>query len=312
MHPADIILTVTVLIFTWVGYNRGFINSFLDLAKWAIALTVAALLYVPVADWLTQFFAVDEEWQWPLSFSLLFISSLLILSLLFSLIKRAVSPETQQSFTNKITGLIPGFLSGVAIAIVLAKVFTVSVWYTPEKENKSYLLSSMVQSSGRLDNTFSKIFNPPQPQRIAAAETVFTESEDFRSANFQPMPGMEDQLLFLVNGEREKRGLKKLLKDSRLSQAAYNHAADMFTRGYFSHDTPEGIDPFQRMKKMGITYLNAGENLAHSFNLDSAHTGLMNSQGHRENILNTHFGKIGISVLGSDSKGLMVVQEFSN
>jgi uncharacterized protein YkwD len=86
----------------------------------------------------------------------------------------------------------------------------------------------------------------------------------------------------------------------------------MFTRGYFSHNTPDGINPFQRMKKVGITYLSAGENLAHSYSLDSAHTGLMNSPGHRDNILNTHFGKIGISVLSSDTKGLMVVQEFSN
>jgi uncharacterized protein YkwD len=311
LNAADIILGVTVVLFTWLGYRQGFINSFFVLAKWAIALLLAALFYIPVSGWLTQLFVVDEEWQWPLSFCLVFLSGFLLLSLFFSFLKKIISPEAQYSFTNKITGLIPGFLTGIAVAIILAKLFMVSVWYTPEKDNKSYMLSSMLQSSGWLDNKFENIFNEPQ-QISGAVESVYTESEDFKSATFQAMPELEDQLLNLVNGEREKRGLKILVKDDRLLLAARNHAADMFLRGYFSHNTPDGIDPFQRMKKIGITYRSAGENLAHSYNLDSAHTGLMNSTGHRENILNTHFGKVGIAVLASDTKGLMVVQEFSN
>jgi uncharacterized protein YkwD len=311
LNAADIILTVAVMLFTWLGYKRGFINNFFSLAKWALSLLLAALFYIPVSGWLTQLFIVDEDWQWPLSFCVLFVSSFLLLSLIFSLLKKLISPEVQSSFANKIAGLIPGFLTGIAVAIGLAHLFMVSVWYTPEKDNKSYMLSSMIQSSGWLDNKFDNIFSEPQ-QISAAAETAYSESEDFKSASFQSMPELEDQLLNLVNGERAKRGLKILAKDDHLHIAAYNHAADMFTRGYFSHNTPDGIDPFQRMKKIGITYLSAGENLAHAYNLDSAHTGLMNSPGHRDNILNTHFGRIGISVLGSDTKGLMVVQEFSN
>jgi len=312
LNAADIILGVAIALFTWLGYRRGFINSFFGLAKWSVALLIAALFYIPVSGWLTELFIVDEDWQWPLSFCALFITSFLLLSLLFSLLKKLISPETQHSFVNKITGLIPGFLTGIAVAIGLAHLFMVSVWYKPEKDNKSYMLSSMIQSSGWLDNKFDQVFTEPPQQQVSAAETVYTESEDFKSSTFQPMPVLEDQLLNLVNGERAKRGLRILVKDDRLQVAARNHAADMFTRGYFSHNTPDGIDPFQRMKQIGIIYRSAGENLAHSYSLDSAHTGLMNSPGHRENILNTHFGKIGIAVLGSDTKGLMVVQEFSN
>jgi uncharacterized protein YkwD len=311
LNAADIILAVAVVLFTWLGYKRGFINSFFGLAKWVLSLLLAALFYIPVSGLLTQVFVVDKDWQWPLSFCAIFLCSFLLLSLIFSFFKKCISPEAQYSFINKITGLIPGFLTGIAVAIGLAHLFMVSVWYTPEKDNKSYMLSSMIQSSDWLDNKFDKIFTEPQ-QVSAAAETVYTESEDFKSASFQPMPELEDQLLNLVNGERAKRGLRTLIKDDRLLLAARNHAADMFMRGYFSHNTPEGINPFQRMKKLGISYLSAGENLAHSYSLDSAHTGLMNSPGHRENILNAHFGKVGIAVLGSDAKGLMVVQEFSN
>jgi len=88
------------------------------------------------------------------------------------------------------------------------------------------------------------------------------------------------------------------------------HAADMLKRGYFSHYTPEGLSPFDRMEQAGITYLYAGENLAFSPNVTLAMQGLMNSPGHRENILSEHFGRVGIGVLDAGVYGEMFVQEF--
>ena len=100
------------------------------------------------------------------------------------------------------------------------------------------------------------------------------------------------------------------MADEVLQNAAFKHAEDMFTRGYFSHDTPEGIDPFERMKQLHIRFKAAGENLAHSNALLSAHNGLMKSPGHRANILNAHFGRLGIAILDGGDKGLMIVEEF--
>ena len=90
------------------------------------------------------------------------------------------------------------------------------------------------------------------------------------------------------------------------------HADDMFKRGYFAHDTPEGVDPFQRMQNAGIVFGLAGENLALAPTLEIAHTGLMNSPGHRANILRDGFRKIGIGVLDGGVYGKMFVQEFTD
>ncbi len=81
------------------------------------------------------------------------------------------------------------------------------------------------------------------------------------------------------------------------------HADDMFRRGYFSHDTPEGVDPFQRMKQAGIVFGLAGENLALAPTLDIAHNGLMNSPGHRANILKPHSGRWGSEFWMGESTG---------
>ncbi|MGG9962211.1 CvpA family protein [Ferruginibacter sp. SUN106] len=314
MTIADIILIVVVILFTWLGYRRGFINSFFDLVKWTGALTIAALFYAGAADLLEQNFSMQQEWEKPISFVVLFIVSLFFLTLIFIFVKKIVTPSAQQSFANKITGLIPGFLTGVVVSVLLAKIFTASVWFaTPGKDNSNLLVSSLANSTGWLDDRMDTIFNaPPAPTIAAASETLYSESEEFKCANFNARPDLEEQMLHMVNAERKTRGLKILAADGKLQLAAHSHAADMFTRGYFSHITPDGINPFERMKKIAIKYNAAGENLAHSNGLEAAHTGLMNSQGHRDNILNKQFGKIGISILDGGLKGLMVVQEFSN
>ncbi|MGF2411105.1 CvpA family protein [Ferruginibacter sp.] len=314
MNVVDIILIAVVIVFAWLGYKRGFLNSFFSLVKWAGALAIALLLYGNIALLVEQYFSVREEWQKPLSFLMLFITAFFLLSLLFMLLKKSVTPETQSSFVNKITGLIPGFLTGVLVSVMLAKILVVSVWFSaPEKENRSVLLSSLSSSTGWLDGNVSAIFNTPEPPKISGSfETAYNASDEFKSELFNARPDLEQQMLQLLNTERKKAGLKLLITDGKLQLAAHQHAADMFTRGYFSHNTPEGSNPFARMKKMGIKYKYAGENLAHSYDLDAAHSGLMNSPGHRANILNTKFGKVGISILDSGNKGLMLVQEFSN
>ena len=86
----------------------------------------------------------------------------------------------------------------------------------------------------------------------------------------------------------------------------------MFARGYFSHYTPEDKDPFERMREANVKFRAAGENLALAPTLQIAHTGLMNSPGHRENILRPAFGRVGIGILDGGRRGLMVSQEFRN
>ena len=91
-------------------------------------------------------------------------------------------------------------------------------------------------------------------------------------------------MLELVNQERIKVGVRPVVMDESLRDLARDHSLDMYQRGYFSHFTPEGKDPFDRMEEHGISYLAAGENLALAPTVAMAHTGLMNSPGHKRNI----------------------------
>jgi uncharacterized protein YkwD len=116
----------------------------------------------------------------------------------------------------------------------------------------------------------------------------------------------------MVNTERVQHGLAPVFFDAKLRAVARAHSDDMFKRGYFSHYTPEGLSPFDRMKNANIEFLSAGENLALAPTTELAMQGLMNSPGHRANILSPSFGKIGIGVIDGGIYGKMYSQEFTD
>ena len=104
-------------------------------------------------------------------------------------------------------------------------------------------------------------------------------------------------MINLVNQERQKAGVAPLKVDLELSRVARIKSQDMKDKGYFSHTSPTYGSPFDMMKTFGISYRTAGENIALHNSVQSAHTGLMNSEGHRKNILNPSFTHIGIGIV---------------
>jgi uncharacterized protein YkwD len=134
----------------------------------------------------------------------------------------------------------------------------------------------------------------------------------FSVKNAKRRTDLEAEMLILVNKERQKARLKPLKPDPEMAEVALKHSSDMFARGYFSHISPEGATPFDRMKKANVIFFTAGENLALAQSLSLAHTGLMNSPGHRANILHKSFGRLGIGILDGGVYGIMVTQNFRN
>ena len=312
----DVILLVTVFFTGWIGFKIGFIRLIFLLTKWAGAFLLAFFLYPDVAPILSANFIIPDQWQLAASFFLVFLVGFLVLSLGIYLINKVVHPALHNSPINRFAGIIPGIAIGLLSALFIVKATAASLWHEAASEAKLGIITQPLNNSA--DWAISKISNvfdiPTQPKISGAfgEDASVHLSEEFKSNNFISRADLEQQLFQLVNKERVAVGLAKVVADDALHIVALKHAEDMFTRGYFSHDTPEGIDPFERMNKLHIRFKTAGENLAHSNTLLSAHTGLMKSPGHRANILNTHFSRLGIAVLDGGTKGLMIVQEFRN
>lgn len=125
------------------------------------------------------------------------------------------------------------------------------------------------------------------------------------------VPSEIQQVLDLVNQERAKAGVSPLKLSTSLDSMAKVKAEDMRDNNYFSHTSPSYGSPFDMMKKFGISFSTAGENIAAGQQSASdVMNSWMNSPGHRQNILNPSYTEIGIGVAKGGSYGTYWVQDF--
>ncbi len=120
----------------------------------------------------------------------------------------------------------------------------------------------------------------------------------------------EQNMLKLINSARSENDLPPLKSDMELANVARIKSQDMIDNDYFSHYSPTYGSPFDMMKDFGIDYVEAGENIAGNRSVKNAHEGLMNSPGHRKNILNPNFTHIGLGIKDGGPYGKMFTQMF--
>ena len=120
-----------------------------------------------------------------------------------------------------------------------------------------------------------------------------------------------EAILKLVNEERSKAGVPALTLSEKLTSVANIKAKDMADKNYFSHDSPTYGSPFDMMKKFGISFSYAGENIAAGQKTaEEVMNSWMNSSGHKANILNKNFTQIGVGFYRGGEYGTEWVQMF--
>ncbi len=126
---------------------------------------------------------------------------------------------------------------------------------------------------------------------------------------------VKSKIITETNLQRQQNGLPALTENTQLNNAALAKANDMFKNQYFEHVSPTGIDPAKLVTNYEYKYIAVGENLilGNFASEKEMVESWMNSQGHRENILNNRYTEIGVSVVKGTYKGDTVwiaVQEF--
>ncbi|MDN9636488.1 sporulation protein [Clostridioides difficile] len=121
----------------------------------------------------------------------------------------------------------------------------------------------------------------------------------------------QKEVVDLVNVERAKAGLNPLTLDSSISNVATKKSQDMIDNNYFSHNSPTYGSPFDMLKKFGVSYKTAGENIAMGQKTPKEVVNAwMNSEGHRKNIMNPNFSKIGVGVAQKSGGSIYWTQIF--
>jgi len=316
MNYVDLIILAVIVFALWSGWNKGFVAGTFDLISWVGSIIIAFLTYKPFASFIDRYMSLGA-WTMPLAFLLIMIFARIILSSLFYRIVPSTR-EIHQNHANKGLGLIPGFINGlinaaIITALLLAIPISNDLSATTRESQSAQLLAPKVEwLEDKLSPVFDEAMKRSINNMVVDPESKKTVHLNFKVNNAKPREDLEEKMIKLVNEEREKQGFKPLVADPELTKVARLHSQDMFAKGYFSHYSLEGTTMADRLKSAGVRYLMAGENLALAQTLPIAHNGLMESPGHRANILQPKYGRIGIGVLDGGRYGLMITQVFKN
>ena len=145
-------------------------------------------------------------------------------------------------------------------------------------------------------STFTKV--PPTETPAATATSQPTASPVPQGCTYSGNATYENQVVNLINQERQDRGLSPLSKNASLRQAARRHSQDMACNDHFKHTGTDGSNLASRLSDAGYSYSWAAENIAasssQSFSPQAVVNMWMNSSGHRQNILSSRAKHIGV------------------
>ncbi len=319
MNSVDLLLLALVALAAVTGLRAGFIATLYGLASWIAALIVALAMQGPVSSLV----ASATPLPGPLARAAVFVGLLLVIETALAFVGGtvvgplivAVHRRRILAALDRVLGIFPAVGRTLLIAAVgLAALLVLPVGNDVRASiDGSRAARALVSEIAALQPYLGALAT----ERDGAPLFVTRLGEDERQTldlpdglALEPDPQAERQMLALVNEERTSVGLAPLEMDPRLVPVARAHSAEMFRLKYFGHESPVSGSPFDRISAAGISYHRAGENLAYAHSVAVAHRGLMESPGHRENILRPEFTRIGIGVISAGPYGRMFTQVF--
>jgi uncharacterized protein YkwD len=317
-HWPDALAAFALIYYAIDGWRRGGANLLFDVIGFFLGMSLAFLFHGAVGGLYVRYLHVSL----PFAGALGFITIWVLAEAVYPLAARRLYAALPHSWRSSPVNAWVGVVFGVAnAALVCALVFSLLLSLPFPSALKKQVSGSavggyIVAKAASIEIAIDSVFGGAVRESLTFL-TVHPDSGasldlGFRTTSFAPDPDAEAQMLGLVNAERISRGLKPLVPDATIAAVARRHSADMLERGYFAHVNPDGLDPADRADAALIRYDVYGENLAFAPDIKIAHDGLMDSPGHRANILSPSFHRIGIGVEDAGIYGLVITQDFAD
>lgn len=316
----DWVIVVVVLYYIVDGWGTGIFRLISALISFVASLWLAVRLNAVAGAFLISHFGVPSSWGNVLGYALVAIVSQIILGEILNIAISKIPPKLWLSKVNRSLGAILSAAQAlVIVTLVLLLISVLPIRGTIKEEVNQSVFGGWILSQVETYGRGIKTQIDSATLQAVKFVTVKPASDESVKLEVEPPldslkvdPNMEREMIDLVNSEREKVGVQLLVRSEAITQVARGHSLDMFSRRYFSHVSPEGKDAADRLQMGGVPYNVAGENLAYAPSVKIAHKGLMESEGHRENILNPQYHRIGIGVIDAGIYGIMFTQNFTD
>jgi uncharacterized protein YkwD len=217
---------------------------------------------------------------------------------------------------------VPAFGTVILVSALVLSALVVLPGTTRTLVSGSTLASTLAGQTAFMQPPLRTLLIPAnsESRRILDSDPTSNPGEDaFYRLQFpadlqvEADPGNEDKMLQRINTARADVGVSPLRMDPVLQEAARQHSRDMYSRHYFSHQTPDGKSPYDRLQDAKFHFVAAGENIAFAPDADQAWTSLIHSPDHRANIVNPDFRCVGIGAYkGVGGYEEMFTQDFAD
>lgn len=314
----DLIIIVVLAYFISEAWRFGFWVVMADFISFLVALFVALSGYQFIGNFLRNNFAFSHSLSNALGF--LITAALAEAIIAFTLTKaiRKIPYKFWKKPWSNFFAIFPAVGQGM---ILLSFILILILGLPLSPSIKSDISTSkiggvLVQETAGLEARINEVFGGIIEDSLTyltvqpGSEDTIPISVDKRELSIDE--SSEAAMFRLVNEERRSQGVRELKWRLDLVLPARDHATNMWGQEYFGHISPDGEDVGDRLQGKEIEYTLAGENLALAPTVETAHKGLMNSKGHRDNILDEDYGQIGIGVIDNGVYGKMFVQVFTD
>lgn len=314
----DLIIILVLIYYAVEGVRHGFFIILADFISFLASLFVSLRFYKPVALLLSKSFSLDISISNAVSFLLTAIVSEALLGYIFGHLLLKLPEKLWKGKWSKIGAVFPALGEGfVIISFILTFALVLPIKPSIKADIKSSKIGGLIvmktkQIEGSINDIFGGVIDESINYLTIEPKSGESIPLEVKSENLVVDEKAETDMFNLVNDERKKADVGQLVWDPKIVVVSRAHATDMWQRKYFSHISPEGKDVGDRLSAAGIKYTLAGENLALAPSVTTAHTGLMNSAGHRANILEPNYKKVGIGVIDNGIYGKMFVQVFTD
>ena len=319
----ELFVYIFIVFFVINGWKKGFLLQFFYLMVLLISIALSFRYSDQVGSYISSWFNSNIQLSEIFGGVLIFITVLTVSSFFQNFL---ANNKKQRDVGNKILG---GFVSLLVSNLILTLIFTItSIFSVPQffedTIENSNLVSFYTDTSGTpqqalelitgtdLIKVVSRIKDLTGKSSVVVGEQGCIEIPKYSLSNLSNNNEQKDELYALLLTERGNQNLAPLELSEKLSDIALNYAYTMYQDGFWCHKNPKNGELVgDRLSKQGFPYIDIGENLALSSSVRSGHISLMNSESHKNTILDNEFKRVGIGIV-SGPLGLIIVQIFSS
>lgn len=319
----DIFLYIFMVYFLILGWKKGAIFQLFYLFTLLIAVALSFRYSYQIGAYISGWLNSNLQLSEVFGGSLIFVAVILIASYILNLLSSQIrkvdlgSKALGASISLLVSNLILTLIFTAINIINLPNFFQNSI-------NESNLVSFYVSPEGSPQQALEVIIGTDllkvvnRLNYLTGKSSVVIEDDGcleipkYTVSNLKSQQEFSIEIYNLLSLERQNENLDGLELNQYLSNVAEAYAYEMYTGGFWCHQNPlNGENVNQRLSKIGFPATTVGENLAIASTVRSGHQSLMQSDSHRNTILDNEFRRVGIGVV-SGPIGLIIVQVFSS